>query len=93
MTKNNKLTIEPFNGIFHSVKMCHTQFYIVTCPVLITKKANYEMREKKIFVCMAASLYHVISKEVESRLLDTIAFLDTYVSINPVGASFWCLYC
>ena len=47
----------------------------------LLKIINYGMREKK-FVCMAASIYHVISKEVENRIMDTIAFLDTYVCVN-----------
>ena len=31
---------------------------------------------------MVASAYHVISKEVENRIMDTIAFLDTQVFVN-----------
>ena len=41
------------------------------------------MREKKIFfVYMAASAYHVISKEVKNQIFRQIEFLDTPVYIN-----------
>ena len=32
---------------------------------------------------MAASTYHIISKEVENQTLETIEFLDTRVSKQP----------
>ena len=31
---------------------------------------------------MAASAYHVMSKEIENTSLDTVKFLDTHVCIN-----------
>ena len=35
------------------------------------------------FVCITApSVYHVISKEIENRIMDRIAFLDTHVCVN-----------
>ena len=42
------------------------------------------MREKKIFLAyMTASAYHVISKEVENHIFDTIEFLETHLSKQP----------
>ena len=42
------------------------------------------MIEKKIFffAYMAASAYRIMSKEVETRSLDTIETLDTHAFIN-----------
>ena len=42
------------------------------------------MRTKKYFVHVTASAYHVISKEIENRIMDTIAFLDTHVCKQPI---------
>ena len=48
------------------------------------KITNYGMRTKKYFVYVTASAYHVISKEIENRIMDTIAFLDTHVCKQPI---------
>ena len=40
------------------------------------------MREKKIFVRTEVSAYQVIPKELENRIMGTIAFLDTHVCVN-----------
>ena len=40
------------------------------------------MREKKIFAYVPASVYHVISREVENQIFRDIEFLDTHVCIN-----------
>ena len=37
-----------------------------------------ECEKRGYYVYMAASAYHVISKNGENRIMDTIAFLDTY---------------
>ena len=41
-----------------------------------------ELEKIQFFVYMAASAYHVLSKEVENRILITIAFLDAHLCIN-----------
>ena len=41
-----------------------------------------ELEKRRFFVCIAASAYHVVSKEVENRVMDTIAFLGTHVCVN-----------
>ena len=42
------------------------------------------MRKKIFLAYMAASSYHVISKEVKITSLDTTEFLDTLVFINNI---------
>ena len=48
--KYNKLTMEPFNGIFHSINMF--QFYSTTSPVLCTinKKPLNERKEDILYL-------------------------------------------
>ena len=67
--KPNKLTMEPFNCIFHFINLCHTSSILlyqhsITLQLLINQvvtfninetvgSTNYEMREMKI-VCMCS---------------------------------------
>ena len=44
----------------------HFQFYFFTSPVLFTKNSKFWNHRKEYFLYMAASLDHVISKEVEN---------------------------
>ena len=54
--------------IFHPIHLCHTLSFTLSPPLCYSLKiTNYEMREK-VFVYMAASVYHVISKEVENPI-------------------------
>ena len=41
------------------------------------------MREKKIFLYMAAPAYHVISEEVKNHILRHTEFLDTHLYKQP----------
>ena len=68
---------------FNFVTIC--QFYFITSRIIhYTSLRNYKMREKKIFLAyMTASAYHVISKEVENHIFDTIEFLETHLSKQP----------
>ena len=86
--QENKLTMEPFKKHVTFIKalfipFTYITFYSITSSVLFTKNnANYGMREKRFCVCMAASVCHVVSKEVENSILDTIAFLDPHICVN-----------
>ena len=54
--------------IFHPIHLCHTLSFTLSPPLCYSLKiTNYEMREK-VFVYMAASVYHVISKDVENPI-------------------------
>ena len=39
-------------------------------------------KKRRFFACIAASAYHVTSKEVENCIMDTITILDTHVCAN-----------
>ena len=64
------------------VTLC--QFYSITSPVIFTKlhQENTEWEKRRFFGYMAASAYHVISKEVENQILRHNWFLDTHVCMN-----------
>ena len=76
MTAKQQIMTEPFKTYvtcimafslpLTSVKL--SQFYSITFFVLFTKNNKLRIKEKKIFVYMAASAYHVISKEVENHV-------------------------
>ena len=55
----------PFNYFSHFVN------FTLTLPLCYSLHftENYRMRERKVFLYMAASTYHVISKEVKTHIL------------------------
>ena len=67
---------------FNFVTLC--QFYSTTSPVSFSKlhQETIEWEGKRFFAYMAASVYHVISTEVENHIFKTIEFLDTSAFIN-----------
>ena len=57
------------NGIFHPFHLCHKLSIFVTSLELFTKHNKLWIERKEdFFVYMAASAYHVISKDVENRI-------------------------
>ena len=69
--------------IFHPIQLYHTLSILLYClPCAIHTKKTMERQKRRFFVRMADSAYHVISKEVENYIVDTIAFLDTHVYVN-----------
>ena len=60
------------------------QFYSTTSPVSFSKlhQETIEWEGKRFFAYMAASVYHVISTEVENHIFKPIEFLDTSAFIN-----------
>ena len=68
---------------FIPLPISHFVSFTLSAPLCYSLKIrNYGKREKKIFVCMAASAYRFISKEIENRIMDAIVFLDINVSVN-----------
>ena len=69
----------PFKKLCHFIMTFFTPFTFVTLcqfhpntwPLLFTKlhKETVEREKRRFFACMAASAYHVISKEVKNRIL------------------------
>ena len=58
--------------------------FTLTSPVLFTKLhyENIEWEKIRVFACMVASAYHVISKKVENQIFRRNWFLDTHVCMN-----------
>ena len=58
-------------------------FVPFTLSVLLHHILRNKRKENFLYVQrIAASAYHVISKEVENHIMDTTAFLDTHVCVN-----------
>ena len=64
------------NGFFHFINLCNTlSILIYHLPCVVEEK-------RRFYAYMAASAHHVISKEIQNHIFDTIAFLDTHIYIN-----------
>ena len=92
--KKYAFCIKAFFIPFTYITLC--QFYSITS--ITTKKQTMEWEKRGIFVCLSASTYHVISKELENCIMNTIAFLDAHVCVNSpywqnIGIiTFFCKY-
>ena len=78
--------------VFLIPKICVTlsQFYSITSIVLFTKNNKLWNKRKNIFVCMAASAYHVISKEVENWVFrHNCIFRHTCLYKQPILTKEW----
>ena len=71
------------NGIFHSINLCHTfSIYSMTSLVLFIMLF---IREKKFSGYIAASAYHVMSRELENCVLrHSRVFIHTCIYKQPM---------
>ena len=67
-SENNKLSMGQFKKYVTCIKVL---FIVLTYITLSPISLNITL-----FVCMAASGYHIISKEIEKRIMDTIVFVS-----------------
>ena len=76
-----QITMERFNGNFHSITLSHF-FNVTLSPPLYysLKLSTMEWKKRRFFVWMAASTYHLISKDVENHLvIRNSIFRDTSI--------------
>ena len=67
-SENNKLSMGQFKKYVTCIKVLFIVLsYITLSPISLNIT---------FFVCMAASVYHIISKEIEKRIMDTIVFVS-----------------
>ena len=75
------------DGFFDSINLCHTfsiLLYHLSC-VIHLKQQTMEREKRRVFVYMAASAYHVISKEVENCVFrHNHIFRRTFMYKQPI---------